>query len=193
MKKIIFIIAVLTSGVLTAQTKFTVNVANFSFTPANLTITVGDTVEFVNTSGVHWVDGRQVTFAANPVSFDNQSQSGSGWTYTQVFNTVGNYNYRCGIHTTTMTGAISVQLPTSITENESANKVSFYPNPASEELFFLNYNLIKNMAIYSLTGKKAVAYTSVTQKIDISSLNSGVYFVKLTTDKGDITKKLIIQ
>jgi hypothetical protein len=51
--------------------------------------------------------------------------------------------------------------------------------------------------IYDLNGRKLLqkqipAGTEVIE-IDVSSLKSGVYFCKLITEKGNATKKLIIQ
>jgi len=193
MKNLLLITTLLISGALIAQTKVTVTVANFSFTSNNITINVGDTVEFVNTSGTHWVDGRQATFASNPVSFDNQSQSGSGWTYSQVFNTAGVYDYRCGIHTTSMSGNITVQASVGITESTNSTSIEFYPNPASKELNFSEYKSVQNVVIYALTGEKVLEAELSNNKLDISLLSAGTYFVKIITASEEVTKKLVIQ
>lgn len=176
-----------------AQTKHTVIVTNGNFTPSGVTIDVGDTLEFINQGGSHWVDGRQSTFASNPVSFDNQSQSGTGWTYTEVFNTAGNYDYRCGIHTTTMSGTITVQTPAGVNEPTNSNQIGFYPNPATKELNFSNYESIESVAIYSLTGEKVVNKALVDNTLDISLLMPGTYFVKIRSGNDEITKKLVIK
>ena len=193
MKNSLLITSIFISTLLVAQTKFTVTVSNGSFSPSAITIAVGDTVEWVNVLGIHWVDGTQATFPPNPVSFDNQSQSGAGWTYTQVFNTAGNYAYRCGIHTTTMFGGITVQAPTTINEEVMTTKQGFYPNPAAKDLFFPGYAVIENVVIYSITGEKVLESILVKDKLDISSLGSGTYFVKAVTGEGDSIDKLIIQ
>ena len=195
MKNSLLVISLFISVLLTAQTKVTVTLAGFSFTPSTTTINVGDTVEFINSSGVHWVDGRQGTYAANPVSFDNQSQSGSGWTYTQVFNTAGFYDYQCGIHLANMTGSITVQVPTGINDPiKSSNAVDFYPNPSSSHLFFPDYKSVNNIIVYSVTGEKVLENAKVTDKVNISALIPGTYFVKIITKDGKATtKKIIVQ
>ena len=193
MRNILLIALTLISTLLIGQTKVTVNIANFSFTPNSLSINVGDTIEFVNTSGTHWVDGRQATFPSNPVSFDNQSQSGSGWTYTQVFNTAGTYDYRCGIHTASMSGVITVQTPAGVDEPNNVNLLDFYPNPASKELNFSNYNSIEKVTIYSINGKKVESKDLINKRLDISNLATGTYFVKIQSDNVEVTKKLVIQ
>jgi len=68
MKNSLLITAFLISGTLFAQTKVTVIVENFMFTSANITINVGDTVEWTNIQGTHNVNGTQATFSSNPAS-----------------------------------------------------------------------------------------------------------------------------
>ncbi|MCO6500740.1 MAG: T9SS type A sorting domain-containing protein [Vicingus serpentipes] len=193
MEKILLFIGLLISSFLTAQTKFTVIVTNGSFNPSSLTIAIGDTVEFVNQSGFHWVDGTQTTYPSNPVSFDNQSQSGSGWTYSQVFNTGGVYNYRCGIHTTTMFGSITVQFPSSVNTSFDINSFNFYPNPTSKNIFFSELKSIESIIIYSISGEKVLISNLVDNYLNVSTLSSGVYILAINTNHKIITKKLIIQ
>jgi len=78
-----------------------------------------------------------------------------------------------------------------------------YPNPASGivNLKFSGVLIVSDVHIYDVTGKlvKLVKIfnenisTSSTTQIDISSLQSGVYFVKLIGEEKDITKKLIVK
>jgi len=90
-----------------AQTKHVVEVSNNVFTPNELTINTGDTVEWRNTEGSHNVNGTQATFPENPESFGNSV--GSGWTYSHIFSTAGTYAYQCDPHASLgMTGMIIV-------------------------------------------------------------------------------------
>ncbi len=79
-----------------AQVKHSVNVTNYKFTPSELQIQVGDTVEWKNTQGFHNVNGTKTAFPSNPESFGNSL--GSGWTYKFVFKTAGKYDYHCDPH-----------------------------------------------------------------------------------------------
>ncbi len=88
--------------------KHVVSVTNYKFTPNELTISVGDTVEWQNTQGHHNVNGTTVTFPSNPESFGNSE--GMSWTYQHVFNTIGKYDYHCNPHYLGgMTGKIEVK------------------------------------------------------------------------------------
>ncbi|MDA7578384.1 fasciclin domain-containing protein [Flavobacteriales bacterium] len=85
-------------------TNHVVNTQGMTFSPSNITITVGDSVTFNNTGGVHNVNGTTQTFPQNPESFGNNL--GSGWTYVHVFTTSGLYDYQCDPHIPGMVGTI---------------------------------------------------------------------------------------
>ena len=87
-------------------TNHTVNTQGMSFVPSSLSINVGDSVTFINTGGVHNVNGTLNTYPNNPEGFGN-SLAG-GWTFTHVFNFPGLYNYQCDPHLPGMVGTITV-------------------------------------------------------------------------------------
>ncbi len=86
----------LLGGTAFGQTTHQVAVRSNTFTPKELTITVGDTVVWTCTQGVHNVNGNKATFPANPASFGNSLAS--NWTYSFVFTSPGVYNYQCDPH-----------------------------------------------------------------------------------------------
>jgi hypothetical protein len=83
------------------------------------------------------------------------------------------------------------------TTNFEFNDLKMYPNPAhsevnlkwnkSEEVSVRIYNALGKLMFY---GKDMNLFTET--KIDISSFNTGVYFVKLNSRNGEVTKKLIL-
>ncbi|NQU84606.1 MAG: T9SS type A sorting domain-containing protein [Mariniphaga sp.] len=79
-----------------AQTKHIVEVSNNKFTPSELVINVGDTIEWKNIQGFHNVNGKQTSYPSNPESFGNST--GMGWTYSHVFTIAGDYDYQCDPH-----------------------------------------------------------------------------------------------
>ena len=87
-------------------TNHVVNTQGMTFSPSNITITVGDSVTFNNTGGVHNVNGTTQIFPQNPESFGNNL--GSGWTYVHVFTIAGLYDYQCDPHIPGMVGTIQV-------------------------------------------------------------------------------------
>jgi len=71
---------------------------------------------------------------------------------------------------------------------------SIYPNPASNQLTIISpLEEITQIEIYNLLGQKVAAYTpleSLSETINISSLNAGVYLLKINAT---ITKKVLIK
>jgi plastocyanin len=93
---LIFVSVILFSGNMFAQTKHIIEVTKNVFTPDNLKINPGDTVEWRNTDGFHNVNGTMATYPMNPESFGNSA--GTDWTYSHVFSMPGNYDYQCDPH-----------------------------------------------------------------------------------------------
>ncbi|MDG1842218.1 MAG: plastocyanin/azurin family copper-binding protein [Crocinitomicaceae bacterium] len=90
----------------------TVQTSGMAFSPDSITINLGDTVTFINTSGNHNVNGTTATFPSNPASFGNSL--GTGWTFTHVFTVAGTYDYQCDPHAGMgMTGKVIVSPATS--------------------------------------------------------------------------------
>ena len=89
---IISVLMLLTISQLFAQSKHIVEVTQNVFTPNELDIIVGDTVEWRNTDGYHNVNGTTETYPVNPKSFGNSP--GNGWTYSHVFTMPGEYDYQ---------------------------------------------------------------------------------------------------
>lgn len=78
------------------------------------------------------------------------------------------------------------------TANNAA--INIFPNPTSNTLNFdtNNWNEIATISIIDITGKVINVNYNLNQKsIDVSNLQSGVYFVKFTSDNKMVTKKFI--
>ncbi len=78
--------------------------------------------------------------------------------------------------------------------HELKQDVFIYPNPASSQLF-LNTNLVvESIAVYSVGGELKLIKTGNIKTIDVSGLQSGMYFLRIQTNLGDfIHKKLLVQ
>jgi len=82
-----------------------------------------------------------------------------------------------------------------INEATKMDNIMIFPNPTMGELTIKNEELtIKSIEIFDVYGKKLLSYhliTSSSHHSDISNLQAGIYFVKITTVKGIVTKKTI--
>lgn len=79
--------------------------------------------------------------------------------------------------------------------NNQSNQIILYPNPAKEVVHLITENqVLSKIKIYDMQGK-LVLEPETSKTIDISSLNSGIYFITFSIENTpkEITRKLIIK
>ena len=84
--------------------------------------------------------------------------------------------------------------PANIEENRIAN-FSIYPNPATD-ILSISYDsklIITKIEIIDISGKKKSEIITDYEKIDLSYLSSGIYFLKINSNKGISFVKFIKQ
>jgi hypothetical protein len=74
------------------------------------------------------------------------------------------------------------------------NSVKLFPNPAKDKLYIESDFSNLTVSVFDITGKKAGDYKfkSSFGSIDVSTLVSGVYFIRIQSESGSIVKKFII-
>lgn len=82
----------------------------------------------------------------------------------------------------------SFNISTLTAQDTSSISVSFYPNPAQNEIILSTSNLTTEF--YNLSGQ--LVKTATTKRIDISNLSSGVYLLKIKRNNKGITRKLLV-
>ena len=88
------------------------------------------------------------------------------------------------------TGVESVKI------GETGNQVVVYPNPVTEGTFAVKANdEIKEIEIYNAAGMRVlfVGGNNNTERLNVSMLPNGIYFVKTTTDQGINVSKIVIK
>ena len=78
------------------------------------------------------------------------------------------------------------------------NALSMHPNPAFENVTFsLKNDVIENISMMDVRGRVVFSDENISadnKTVSISNLNSGIYFAKITSGKGQsVVKKLIVQ
>ncbi|MCF6306364.1 MAG: T9SS type A sorting domain-containing protein [Flavobacteriaceae bacterium] len=87
-------------------------------------------------------------------------------------------------------GAFEYDEDLSIYDETSNNTISIYPNPTSNSFtIVLKNETLQKAIIYNQLGQKIKE--TILNEVDVSHLNSGLYFLKLTTDKKKVTVRLI--
>jgi hypothetical protein len=79
-----------------------------------------------------------------------------------------------------------------VDEVKDDGAISVFPNP-SNGLFYLSSSVpLEKMELIDLSGKQLLVETQTFQQIDLTELQNGVYFVRVTTiDKEEKTLRLV--
>jgi plastocyanin len=177
--------------------------SGMTFTPSDLTISVGDTVRWENHGGFHNV-------LADDGSFTNGPPSSSAWTYTRVFTFAGNFQYYCEIHGAPggvgMSGIIRVSNPTGVMVNiEQPDRLKVkqnFPNPFNHSTtigYALAQNDFVSIKVFDIlgeelativNGKEFAGYHEI--KFDAANLPSGIYFYKVQSRNATQIKKMLL-
>jgi plastocyanin len=209
MKKIYLILFICIAFLGTKATTFTVNISGFTYSPASLTVTIGDQV-VIMASSFH--PANQVSAATWTAGVSTATMAG-GWgsqanTFTFTATTVGTIYYMCQNHGTGgMKGTITVT-STGIGINETAanflNNYNLFPNPATSNVkvsFGLNETSTVNIKLFNVAGQEVKAFVS---DLNLASGNyeynfelpqsiaSGNYFIEVSSGNRKSTKKLLV-
>ena len=89
----------------------------------------------------------------------------------------------------TLTGAVQ----SSVLSTSDFDRLDFkaYPNPVKDYLVFSGNLKIKSVELISYSGQKLSEFTLINGKVNLSNLKKGFYILKLDTDKGEKTIKII--
>ena len=71
---------------------------------------------------------------------------------------------------------------------------AIYPNPANDRLYIATETEVEEVVIYDIFGRHQVTETPSHQGgvvVDVTNLNSGIYFVKVVTEKGETVQRFV--
>ena len=118
-------------------------------------------------------------------------------TFVTGFNNGGTYIYtitsNCGSEESEHSEECIVSLIfASIEENNIT--IGIYPNPVNNILYIETEVEIKEVVVYDVYGRQqSTVNGQQSLSIDLSNLNTGIYFVKINTNQGEIVKRFIKQ
>jgi len=87
--------------------------------------------------------------------------------------------------------AVSEDLSTGLVENSSLIATSIFPNPVKSSFEISTTKSIDNVVVYNLAGKIMSNINRFENRVDASTLATGVYFVELESEGSVIIKKII--
>lgn len=74
------------------------------------------------------------------------------------------------------------------------NSFTVYPNPASDYIIIGGASEIFNVSIYKISGQEVIKTSvAVGASLDISALNSGMYYIRISDSETTINKSLIVK
>jgi len=116
-KQLLIIFSLLLGAYFTQAQDHIITLSGLSFSPSDLTINVGETVQWQNNGGTHNVNGSLATYPSNPEGFSSGSAAPAPWTFDHTFTLPGTYEYRCDPHfLANMIGTITVVEPSAYPE-----------------------------------------------------------------------------
>ena len=74
---------------------------------------------------------------------------------------------------------------------ELSMSFNIYPNPVNDKLYIETQTQTQTIEIYDAFGRLQSTVNGQQSMVDVSNLNSGVYFVKVITTEGDVVKRFV--
>ena len=118
--------------------------------------------------------------------YNDENLSGRGYTYS-----VRPIYEDCNGATSTLDVAFNENVEEMLVSN-----VTIYPNPANDKLYVetLTQTQTLTIEIYDVYGRQQVTKSLSHQGalvVDLTNLNSGIYFVKVVTENGNVVKRIV--
>jgi plastocyanin len=191
------------SGINLSQTTHDVTVQNFSFSPGELTITVGDAVRWTNILGHHNVKADDNSFTSGPAA-------DAPWEFTHTFTAAGQNPYYCEPHGgpggSGMAGVVIVQNPVGVDDEKlAADKFELlqnFPNPFNPSTkieYWISDRSFVSLKIYNILGDEIATLVNEEKEqgvyditFDAAGLSSGMYLYKLQAGSFVETKKMVL-
>ena len=74
---------------------------------------------------------------------------------------------------------------------EVTASLNVYPNPVNNMLFVETESNVVEISVYDIFGRQQLAVSGQQSAVSVTDLNSGIYFVKVVTENGEVVKRFI--
>jgi PKD repeat protein len=105
----------------------------------------------------------------------------------------GDYAVEVTMNGCTDTSACEHIIVTGINNIDKDQDFKIYPNPTKDIINIITSINNGSIEIIDVTGKHIVSFNNIIKSIDVSDFSKGVYFLKMSTQEGVITRKFIKQ
>ncbi len=197
MKKLVLSLLLFSLGTASFCTTWTITNVGTTFSPATVTIHLGDSVNFALAAIHNAVEVSQATWNANgttalPGGF--QEPLGGGLVLPAKLG-VGTHYYVCQPHASLgMKGMIIVQNNSGISNNQPPSNLSVFPNPASNSITIKTGNDLvgSQYLITDQTGRQVLngILSNEATQADISRLTPGIYLIQVVGQRRSSVKMI---
>ena len=100
-----------------------------------------------------------------------------------------------GVHSWTHTQKLTTNPPTSTSIKESAidnGEISIYPNPTKDKITITSKEEINRIELFDVAGKEILTAKNA-KELNLTSLNSGIYFLKISGENFSVNKKVVVE
>lgn len=198
MKKMLLISSLILSSFFSNATIHVINVwaGYLQFLPANLTVELGDTIQWLpldQPSMVHTVTSTNIPVGA--ATFDQIWQAPADTFFQYIPLIAGLYEYECTPHAGIgIIGSFNViDNSTAINDiTEEQNKALVFPNPATNTFRFLEVEINTSFKIYGSNGALLLS-GKTEEEVNISTLKPGMYFIEIIGNQSRRIEKFLKQ
>jgi beta-glucanase (GH16 family) len=79
------------------------------------------------------------------------------------------------------------------TENFTESTLKIYPNPTSNILHIESQLPFDTLKLFDIQGRELFSAQTNLKSIDLSNYDAGIYFINVSNEKGNVTKKVIVK
>ena len=74
---------------------------------------------------------------------------------------------------------------------ELTSSINIYPNPVNDRLYIETEVEVREVVVYDVFGRQQTTDNGQQTFIDVTNLNSGIYFVKVVAENGEVVKRFV--
>ncbi len=152
----------------------------------NQNITAGTLSDVTFTPSIRGVSAR--VMGTDLIIAHNQFASNTVYTVNIPAGVVAGYDEEISWSFTVGTVEIDTN---SIEVLDGAGAISIYPNPVSDILYIKSTEIVKQIEVLSVDGKLLKTVMGAVNELPVRDLRSGVYILRITTNKGVAIKRII--
>ena len=195
-QKLLFLAAICLFSAKSFATVYTVMTGTggsaMSFSPASVTMQVGDTIKWKWAAGSHTTTSMSIPVGAatwdHPIASANDS-------FMYKATVAGSYTYKCTPHFSMgMTGAFTVQDPSDVATVASKRMFYMYPNPARELVHLELSGTGAEVTITDLLGRvvKKMQCSGSNAEVRLDGIQNGTYILRATSGNSSYAEQLLI-